>query len=140
MPLRKSLKEIKKGMNTMHTISYITVEKRSDIMKAAQEFAYYNVDRIENPSRSYHGGMTIHDTPVCESYQDAQGFIELRDKGFYDDHAVQYKDKGALKDTKQMTALLERISKQRKDREEYEKTHSVKTRKSTLAGRLRELR
>ena len=117
-----------------HAVQYITTDKRSEIMNVANEFAFYNVDRGENPSGSYHGGMTIHDKPVCESYDDAVEFIEKHDRGFYDDHAVQYKEKSALKPTKQMLALNERIKKVVADRYDYMEKHAVKNRKSEFAG------
>lgn len=116
-----------------HAIEYITVDKKSEIMKAAEEYAHYNVDRGENPSGSYHGRMTIHND-VCESYQEAVRFIERHDRGFYDDHAVQYKDKSNLKPTKQMENLKVRMQKNVSDKNEYAEKHSVKNRKSEFAG------
>lgn len=116
-----------------HAIDYITVEKKPDIMKAAQKYAYYNADPYENESRSYHGNMTIHNQ-ICDSYEDAMKFIERHDTGWYSDHAVQYKDKSALKPTKQMESLKERADKMAKDRAEYQEKHAIKNRKSEFAG------
>ena len=118
----------------MHAIDYITVNKKSEIMKTANEYAYWNVDPYENESRIYHGGMTIHDYPICESYEEAHKFIENHDRGFYDDHAVQYKDKSALKPTKQMETLKARIEKNKEEKIAYAKAHSVKERKSEFVG------
>lgn len=73
-----------------HAVDYITVAKRSDISKAADNFAARNVDRQENPSGFYHGNLTIHDKPICENYNEAVRMIEQWDAGFYSDHAVQY--------------------------------------------------
>lgn len=117
-----------------HCIDYISVDKRNSIMKEAEEFAYYNVDRCENPHGTYHGNLTIHDTPICETYEDAVKKIESWDTGWYSDHAVQYKDKDALKPTKAMEVLLERANKLKKDKEEYVKTHSLESRKSEYIG------
>ena len=117
-----------------HAVEYITVEKRSEVMATAEEFAFYNVDRGENPCGSYHGQMTIHDKPICESYEEAEKFIDNHDNGFYDDHAVQYKDKSALKPTKQMENLKARMKKNAEDKNAYAEKHSVKNRKSEFAG------
>ena len=71
-----------------HAVEYFTANKRSDIMRIAEEFAFYNTDRGENPTGDYHGNMTIHDNVVCESYMQAYEKINQWDTGFYSDHAV----------------------------------------------------
>ena len=78
--------------------------------------------------------MTIHDKPICDSYAEAEAFIKRHDTGCYSDHAVQYKDKSALKPTKQMQTLGARIAKARADKSIYAKVHSVRERKSEFAG------
>lgn len=117
-----------------HAIEYFSVSDRKEIMQTAEEFAYYNVDRQENPSGDYHGTMTIHDDIICESYEDAIAKIDSLDRGFYDDHAVRYKDKSALKPTKQMEALKARMMKNIENGRGYADEHSVKRRKSEFAG------
>lgn len=117
----------------MHAIDYMVVEKRSDIMKYAEQYAFNNVDRQENPSGSYHGNMTIHDT-VCDSYEEAQLRIKGWDTGWYSDHAVQFMDKSALKPTKKMEAVLERRNKLIRDRDAYKQEHSLKNRKAAFIG------
>ena len=118
----------------MHAVEYFTVADRGEIMRTAQEYAYYNTDREENPSGDYHGQMTIHDDIICESYDDAVETIDRLDRGFYDDHAVRYKDKDALKPTKQMEALKAKGDKLIGDRIAYAKAHQPQARKSEFAG------
>lgn len=115
-----------------HAVDYFTVEKRSEIIPSAEEYAFYNTDREENPCGSYHGNMTIHND-ICESYDDAMEFIEKHDSGWYSDHAVQYKDKSELKPTKQMENLKARMHKNTDDRNEYQKKHSVRNRKAEFS-------
>lgn len=117
-----------------HAIEYITTDKRTEIMTVADEFAFYNVDRGENPHGSYHGRMTIHDKPICESYEDAKQFIDAHDNGWYDDHAVQYKDKSQLKPTRQMETLKERMNKAIADKRAFAEEHSVQSRKADFVG------
>jgi len=117
-----------------HAIEYIIVDKRKDIMPTAEDFAYWNVDEQENPSRSYHGNLKIHDTILCESYEDAVEKINALDRGWYDDHAVQFKDKSQLKPTKQMETLIAKILKCKADRETYLSNHSVRMHKSEMIG------
>ena len=117
-----------------HAINYYTTDDRKEIMTIAEEFAYWNVDEQENPSRSYHGNMHIHDDIVCESYDDAMKKIDDLDRGWYDDHAVRYKDKDSLKPNKTMVDLKKRIEKNRRDSMEYSKEHSIKNRKSAYVG------
>lgn len=117
-----------------HAIGHLVVSKRSEIMRAAEEYAFRNTDRCENPSGSYHGNMHVHDRPICESEEEAEKMIESWDTGWYSDHAVQFKDKSVLKPTKQMIALNERKQKLINDRDEYKEKHSLKNRKSELVG------
>lgn len=43
-------------------------------------------------SSSYHGNMTIHNDIICKNREEAEREIERLDKGWYDDHAIRYKD------------------------------------------------
>ena len=117
-----------------HAVDYITADKRSEIMRVAERFASLNTDRLENPAGSYHGNMHIHDMPVCESYDEAIDMIEGWDTGWYSDHAVQYKDKSALKPTKQMLALKAKADKLAADKQAFIESHSLKSRKSEFIG------
>lgn len=117
-----------------HAIDYFITDKRSDIMKIADDFAYCNVDRYENPDGRYHGRMTIHDDIICESYTDALEKIQRLDNGWYDDHAVRYKDKDSLKPNKTMLAIESKMEKLLADKQKYEEEHSVKNRKSKFVG------
>ena len=117
-----------------HAINYITVNKRNEIWPAAEDFAFYNTDRGENPSGSYHGNLKIHDSIMCECYDDAVAKIEELDTGWYSDHAVQFKDKSALKPTKTMLALKAKAEKLNADKHAYIEAHSLKNRKSVFIG------
>lgn len=117
-----------------HAIEYFTTDNRKYIMKMAEEWASYNVDRQENPNGDYHGKMTIHDNIICKSYEDAVEKIQQLDNGWYDDHAVQYRDIDSLKPTKTMNQIEERKAKLIADKFDYMEKHSVKARKSEFIG------
>lgn len=117
-----------------HAIDYFTTDKRSEIMAIAEEFAFYNVDRGENRSGSYHGRMTIHDDIICECYNDAVSKIESLDRGFYDDHAIRFKDKDSLPPNRTMLSLQERMKKNRKEKHDYDEAHSICNRKSKFVS------
>ena len=117
-----------------HAIDYIEVNKRSDIWKVAERFAARNVDRGENPSGSYHGNLTIHDKPICDSWEDAKGRIEGWDLGWYSDHAVQFKDKSYLKPTKQMKEIKRQRLETMDKRDEFIKEHMPNRVKAELIG------
>ena len=117
-----------------HSIEYFTTDKRSEIMAIAEEFAWCNVHRQENHSGSYHGNMHIHDDIICESYDDAMKKIDELDRGWYDDHAVRFKDKSSLKPNKAMLTIKEKMQKNRDEKNAYYDTHSVHSRKSAFAG------
>ena len=117
-----------------HAVDYITVDKRSEIMPAAEEYAFYNTDRGENPHGTYHGNMHIHDSPICESWEDAKGRIEGWDLGFYSDHAVQFKDKSALKPTKQMEDVKRQIAETRAKKDKFIEEHMPNRVKAEFIG------
>ena len=115
-----------------HAIQFYSCSKRSEIMDIANDFAFYNTDRGENPTGHYHGNMTIHDNIICDSYDAACNKIRELDRGFYDDHAVQYYDKSEIKPTKAEIALQERRNAQLMKKKEYIEEHSVTKLKSQL--------
>lgn len=117
-----------------HAIDFIVVDNRNEIMEAAERFAFLNTDREENPDGHYHGNMTIHDKPICESVEMAEDMISHWDTGWYSDHAVQFKDRSVFKPTKKMEELLGKCDKILADRDEYIKQHSVKNRQSEFIG------
>ena len=56
-----------------HVKDYIVVDSRDELWVEASEFAFYNVDREEDPTLSYHGDLTIHDNFICEDIHAAEG-------------------------------------------------------------------
>ena len=75
-----------------HEIRYLTYHcsvSEATILKDLNRFAY---DPQE--TNSYHGHMTFHREPVYRNEEEAITAIEKLDKGWYDDHAVMYWNKG----------------------------------------------
>lgn len=75
----------------MHAIRHITVQKSKTtpqrILKDLNKWAF---DPYE--SSGYHGNMHFHEYPVYKNREEAEKAIESLDRGWYDDHAVLYKD------------------------------------------------
>lgn len=57
------------------------------ILRDINSFAY---DREE--SSGYHGNLKFHTEPVYKTRDEAQKAIEKLDRGWYDDHAVRYRN------------------------------------------------
>ena len=74
-----------------HAIGYTDFRKSEmtpkKIVKWLNEFAY---DPEE--TSGYHGNIKFHETPIYKNRDEAVKAIEKLDKGWYDDHAVLYKD------------------------------------------------
>lgn len=73
-----------------HQIQYIDYPCRTSehaIQKDLNRFAY---DPQE--SSGYHGNLTFHKEPVYKNRAEALTAIENMDRGWYDDHAVRYRD------------------------------------------------
>lgn len=69
-----------------YTDYHCSVSQRQ-ILKDLNEFAF---DPEE--TRGYHGDLKFHEEPVYKNRDEAKKAIEQLDKGWYDDHAVRYRD------------------------------------------------
>ena len=72
-----------------HCSDILVVNKKSDIMPAAQEFAWNHADH-EECYGEYHGFVKIEDKEF-ESYEEAEEYLR-QFQGSYDDRAVKFKD------------------------------------------------
>ena len=74
-----------------HAIGYLNVRKTETtpkkILKELNSFAY---DPEE--TSGYHGNLKFHEKPIYKNREEAHKAIEKLDKGWYDDHAVLYRD------------------------------------------------
>lgn len=75
----------------MHEIGYLVYRKTQttpkQILKKLNKFAFdpYETDH-------YHGNLHFHEKPVYKNAEEARKAIERLDNGWYDDHAVLYKE------------------------------------------------
>lgn len=69
-----------------HRIYHCSTSEKQ-ILKELNSFAY---DPQE--TSGYHGNLKFHRDIVCKNEQEAREKIEQLDKGWYDDHAVFFKD------------------------------------------------
>ena len=68
-------------------ISYHCSKSEHAILKDINGFAY---DPEE--SSGYHGNLKFHRDIICKDYDEAMTKLSELDKGWYDDHAVFYKE------------------------------------------------
>ena len=106
---------LKQGEFMGKAIDYITVDHSGKIEKAAREFAFYNVDRYENPEGSYHGNLTILTGTVFDSYEAAYDYLTERASKApsFHDFAVSFKQRESKEPTKTILELSERLAKHR---------------------------
>ena len=72
-----------------HAIEYLTYHcstSEAAILKDLNRFAY---DPQE--TSGYHGNMKFHREPVYANEEEARDAIKKLDRGWYDDHAVMFK-------------------------------------------------
>lgn len=72
-----------------HSINYTSC-RNGDLNRHLKRVLATAYDPEE--SCSYHGNMTIHKDIICKNREEAEREIERLDKGWYDDHAIRYKD------------------------------------------------
>lgn len=73
-----------------HAIRYIDYPCRTterQILKDIGSYAYDPQDTC-----GYHGNMTFHKEPVYKNREQAMAAIKQLDRGWYDDHAVRYRE------------------------------------------------
>lgn len=118
-----------------HCTNYLVVDKKDQILKEAKAFAFDNADARENPSRSYHGNMHILGNEPFPDYDAAVQYIRKKaENQCYSDYAVRFYDVESVKKTKKIVVLQSHIEEQRRLKEEYAASHSVKARKSNQIG------
>ena len=75
----------------MHQIGYLTYRKTNTtpkkILNELDQFAYDPHETL-----GYHMNMVFHERPIYKNKEEAYRAIERLDRGFYDDHAVVYRD------------------------------------------------
>lgn len=74
----------------MHNIQYLEFPCRTSetaILKYVNKFAY-----DPHETSGYHGGLHFHRDVICKNRDEAREWIENHDRGWYDDHAVFFKD------------------------------------------------
>lgn len=69
-----------------HKVYHCSVSEKA-ILKDLNSFAF---DPQE--SMGYHGGLKFHRDIVCKNKEEAYQAITELDQGYYDDHAVFFKD------------------------------------------------
>jgi hypothetical protein len=69
-----------------HRIYHCSTSEKQ-ILKDLNSFAY---DPEE--TSGYHGNLTFHKDIICRNAEEAYQKLEELDKGWYDDHAVFFKD------------------------------------------------
>lgn len=74
-----------------HCVGYLEFRKSKtsprQILKELNTFAY---DPQE--TEGYHGDLKFHELPVYKNREEAEKAIKRLDNGWYDDHAVVFKD------------------------------------------------
>ena len=73
-----------------HAIRHIDYPCRTTEQQILKDIGSYAYDPQE--TCGYHGNMTFHKEPVYKNRAEALAAIENMDHGWYDDHAVRYRD------------------------------------------------
>ncbi len=73
-----------------HCVGYLNYHCSTSEKKILADLNSFAYDPQE--SSGYHGGLAFHKEPVYKNKEEAYAAIEKLDKGWYDDHAVRYRD------------------------------------------------
>lgn len=118
-----------------HLITHEVVDSLEEIEREAVEFAFYNTDREENPTGSYHGNLTIHtDTQPFETQEDAYNYLQRICTRSYDDHAVPFYAPVENQTNNKIQDLQRRIEETLTKRSELDQKSWVGYRTSAFIG------
>lgn len=115
----------------MHNIHYIVEAENVNRTKV--------MDRIVAHARrdgdGYASKMTWHEcTPPLSSEDAAKKWIDEKDNGWYDDHAVRFYDYSNVKKSAKIEQYEKKIAELKQASKEYEKAHSVHSFKAQYIG------
>lgn len=83
----------------------------------------------------YSSKMTWHDRVApLESEEEAENFIKSHDNGWYDDHAVRFKDYSKAVKTKKIEEYEAKIKELAQAKADYQKAHSIRNFQAKLVG------
>lgn len=116
-----------------HCINYIVVDKKTSKNEILNDIREEVMHEDWAEGGSYHEQLTWHDEKVYADDQSAHEAINRFDNGWYDDHAVLFRDTRNLENA--TTRRLEKqIEETRQKMYDYIEANHVKDRKSTLIG------
>lgn len=115
----------------MHNIRYLTYEEKLDKRKVLADIE----DIAREDGDGYSSRLTWHEgIEPLESYEKAKEFIQKKDNGWYDDHAVRFYDYSGAAKTKKMEEYEAKIKELNKAKMEYKAKHSVHEFKAMYIG------
>lgn len=124
------------GHNINHVVLPKDVDKGTFLAEVCEEVEHEDWEE----GGSYGGPSSLfnkshwHDDKVYPNREAAEKAIDEFDKGWYDDHAVLFRDLDSLKDTKGISNLRTHIDGIREKKAEYFSAHAPRERKSKLAA------
>lgn len=127
----------RKGPIMGHNIGYAVVKDDKRAIRQFVDELCYTVEHDDWEEGGSYGGSTSltnsarwHRGTVYPDRAAAEDAINKMDKGWYDDHAVLFRDVDSVKDTKAIETLRQRRADLMTKRTEYFKTNYPITRKS----------
>lgn len=116
-----------------HCIDYIVADKNVDKKAIIADICDIVEQECWREGGGYSGRMTWHDGMVYADYDEAVEAIDRFDRGFYDDHAVLFREVGDLENAT-TRRLVKQIADTQLKMRDYIATNHVKDRKSALIG------
>ena len=114
-----------------HNIHYFTCKEDCNRKFVMQEIA----EHAQADGDGYCSRMTWHDKiPPLESEEEAHEFIKARDNGWYDDHAVRFKDYSGAEKTAKIKEYESKVTELLEAEKEYRDAHSIHILKARHIG------
>ena len=113
----------------MHNIFYVKQPRnltKSDMIRVAVNYS--------REGDGYCSNLTLHENKIYDSRDQAQEAINGFDNGWYDDHAVLFRDLDSVKESREIINIKERLKKTQVAKTEYIRANPVTNRSSEFIG------
>jgi len=118
-----------------HVINYKVCANTKDAKRQALAEICWEVEHEDwQEGGAYHHKLTWHDDKVYQTRSEAEDAIDRFDNGWYDDHAVLFKNVGKVGATKKMEDLRRRIDETARKKSELMVSAHCKAKKSAYTS------
>lgn len=117
-----------------HEVKYLTYEENVNKKQVQAYWDSYVAKECWQEGASGLNGSIRWIDHICANCEEAEQYIQEKDKGWYDQLAVKFRVYEKIEPTKALLTLKERLEKERTKKAEYAQAHSISSFKADYIG------